>query len=74
MTPAVRPDTGTGALELVVEPSPSWPDPLSPQHHAAPERTAHEDERPPATDVTPEDSPVTSVGTSILAWFELAPI
>jgi hypothetical protein len=31
------PETATGVALLVIEPSPSWPDVLSPQQEAAPE-------------------------------------
>ena len=41
VTPVVRPDTGTGIDESVVELLPNWPPPLEPQHFAAPDTTAH---------------------------------
>jgi hypothetical protein len=42
-TPADSPETATGVDELVVEPLPSCPEPLRPQHTTPPEvRTAQE--------------------------------
>ena len=35
-TPLARPDTLTGVRRSVVELSPSWPEPLSPQHFTPP--------------------------------------
>jgi hypothetical protein len=38
--PLVKPDTGVGAMRLVVVPSPSWPEKLNPQQSAPPFTTA----------------------------------
>ena len=36
ITPPSRPDTSTGVLRLRLLPSPTWPEPLRPQHRTAP--------------------------------------
>jgi hypothetical protein len=60
----VRPVTTTGTAELVVEPLPSSPLELKPQHWTVPSRSSAQAKPKPAeTAVTPV-SPVTSTGTS----------
>ena len=62
VTPEDKPDTDTGVDEEVVEPFPSWPLSLAPQHFTAPATTAHACADPTEIDVTPELSPTTDTG------------
>ena len=64
-TPVSSPKTGVGVKRLDVEPSPSWPKKLPPQHRAAPSVvTAQVLLLPMANAATPLDSPKTSTGVS----------
>jgi hypothetical protein len=73
-TPVVKPVTETGVLDEMIVELPNWPLPLSPQHFAAPETTAHActeselyPEVPPIdTAVTPEVKPDTDTGVDEL--------
>src|SRR5438876_780697 len=59
-----RPETFVGTSRFVLVPSPSWPDPLAPQHFTTPvTSTAQVWEAPAAIAVTPPRSG-TVVGTS----------
>src|SRR6185312_7082045 len=62
--PRERPTTSTGRALSTVDPSPSWPARLSPQHLTAPALvTAHVLKKPADTPTTSEDKPTTSTGT-----------
>jgi hypothetical protein len=63
VTPEDNPDTVTGEKAFEVDPSPTWPFPLKPQHFAEPDATAHAD-CPPPSPVTPDDNPATETGES----------
>jgi hypothetical protein len=67
MTPEFKPLTGTGILLAVVEPLPSWPDWLSPQHQTPAFARAQANELPPtAISATFAVSPCTGTGTVLL--------
>jgi hypothetical protein len=69
VTPLVRPVTCTGVAELVVvmDPFPSSPMLLSPQHMTAPLAvSAHAELLPTETEVMPLVRPVTGTGTKLL--------
>jgi hypothetical protein len=67
MTPEDRPDTLTGVALLVVDPSPSWPMLLPPQHFTPPLVVmAHVWSSPAETAVTPAESPDTFTGVALL--------
>src|SRR5438093_1509212 len=64
-TPLARPTTSTGIERLVAVPSPSWPQPLSPQHLTPPALVSAQVCKPEellAMAVTPLASPETSTG------------
>jgi hypothetical protein len=73
-TPEVSPNTATGTLlALEVEPLPSWPLLLLPQHHAPPEVVTTQAWLPPVEMLaTPEVCPDTSTGTPLFV-VELLP-
>src|SRR5262249_25089855 len=62
-TPLVRPVTSVGTLRSTVEPSPTWPLELPPQHFTPPPLVrAHTCRSPAVIAVTPLERPVTSRG------------
>src|SRR5437588_329975 len=66
-TPLVSPTTSTGVERLVRVPSPSWPQPLSPQHLTPPALVTAQVCKPPtAMAETPLASPETSTGVERL--------
>ena len=68
MAPDVRSDTLVGASFSSVDPLPSWPYGLNPQHLAAPvEVIAHVSPLPADTAVTPEVNSDTQVGIAALS-------
>ena len=63
VTPLVRPETSTGTLLKLVERSPVWPEPLSPQHLTPPPLVSAQVWRLAAIALTPLARPATSTGT-----------
>src|SRR5436190_779052 len=63
VTPLVNPLTSTGIVRSIDVPSPSRPDPLTPQHFTPPVLvSSHVWNTPPASPVTPLVNPLTSTG------------
>jgi len=67
------PDTGAGRSFVFVVPFPSCPSSFFPQHSKpSADEMAHEDSSPMPMPVTPDDSPMTSVGT-VLGFVVVSP-